>query len=433
MASKVHEITSKTTSKTDGRKTSRKFFWLSFPGALGLCLLLAGCASEHPLDTLTRDSSPDAKRINDLFFAVLAVAILVGILVLGAVVYLIWRFRAKAKAEAQKTDPYDPDNPNISILDSEELPTQNHGNIRLEITWTIVPAVILIVVAVFTLVTIFEITKVTAEDDDLRVDVVGQQWWWEFHYHLDGDRSTPPDFVTANDLVIPIGQQVPLEISARDVIHSFWIPRLNGKMDAVPGREHAWNLEASNPGVYAGQCTEFCGLSHGYMKMQVIAMEAEDWVVWAVNQRRLVLPKAEGEPGYEGEQLFINNCARCHSVAGVTDTNNDEIIDDWEFYDGDKAIHNELISGAAPNLTHFASRTSFAGSIFDTYLNDLDDQDYLNIADTGEANIRDLRSWISNAPDEKPAAADESRGMPAFPNLTNDDIELLIEYLMTLK
>ena len=412
------------------KRLNKRYFWLSIPGAIFIVLLVSGCSSELPLNTLSSDSSPDAKRINDAFFVVLGIAIVVGVLVLGAIVYLVWRYRSKNKKGG---DPYDPDNPDLSVLEEEDLPTQVHGNVRLEIAWTIIPAMILVFVAILTLVTLVEQNRITAADNQLKVDVVGQQWWWEFHYHIDGDRSTPPDFVSANELVMPVGQQVPLLVFARDVIHSFWIPKLNGKIDAVPGREHVWKLEASKPGTYKGQCTEFCGTSHGLMKMEVRALKPADWVLWAQNQMKNVAPLVEGEKGYSGQELFMANCARCHSISGLTDTNNDEIIDSWEIYSGGDPIHSQLISGAAPNLTHFASRTTYAGSIFDIYNKEIDIKDYLQVADTGELNRRDLRSWIQDAPNQKPAAPEESRGMPSFLNLNGEEIDSIIEFLATLK
>lgn len=417
------------TKQHNKKRYSKKMRWLALPGALSLLLFIGGCNHDKPLNTLTSDSSPDAKTINDLFFVVLGIAAVVGVLVLGAIIYMIWRFRNKSK----QPDPYNPDNPNLSVLEGEDLPTQTHGDVRLELAWTIIPTIILAVVAVFTLIGIFEQHRISASDDTLKVDVVGQQWWWEFQYHLDGDRSTPPDFVSANELVIPTGQQIPLEVAARDVIHAFWIPRLNGKIDAVPGREHTWRLEASKPGTYKGQCTEFCGLSHGTMKMEVRAMETADWNNWARNQMKAAAPLVEGDVGYAGQELFMTNCARCHSVSGLTDTNADGEIDSWQIYQGDKKIQNELISGAAPNLTHFASRTTYAGSIFDTYTNEIKGIDYLRASEVGNIDVRGLRSWILNAPEQKPAAASESRGMPAFPNLTTEDGDALIEFLMTLR
>lgn len=407
----------------------KKFFWLSLPGAGLLVVLLSACNSDPPLNTLSSDSSPDAKRINDLFFVVLGIAIVVGVLVLGAIAYMVWRYRTKLK----QSDPYDPDSPNLAILENEDLPEQTHGNIRLELAWTIVPAIILTVVAVFTLITLFEQNRITAADNQLKVDVVGQQWWWEFQYHIDGDRSTPPDFVSANELVIPIGQQVPLEVFARDVIHAFWIPKLNGKIDAVPGRQHLWRLEASRAGTYKGQCTEFCGLSHGKMKMEVRALESGDWATWARNQMTDFTPLVEGDEGYTGQELFMNNCARCHSISGLTDTNGDDEIDSWNIYSEDNPIHAQLISGSAPNLTHFASRTTYAGSIFETYENEIEGVAYLRANEVGRPDFRGLRKWIQDAPSQKFAAADEARGMPAFPNLNTADIDNIIDFLLVLR
>ena len=402
---------------------------------LGLlvALLFAGCASEHPLNTLTSDSSPDAERINNLFFPILGVAILVGILVLGGVVFMMFRFRSKRVKGESKADPYDPDNPHIYVLDVEDLPEQIHGNNKLEIAWTIIPTLILLIISIFTLITLFEINDVDAEDDALKVTVVGQQWWWEFQYHMDGNLDSSPDFVTANELVIPVNERVVLQVEARDVIHAFWIPRLNGKVDAVPGREHDWVIEARESGRYAGQCTEFCGLSHGFMKMQTIAVEPAVWTDWAANQKQLAAPKQPSDEGYEGEQLFMANCARCHSVAGVTDTNDDDAIDTFGIYDGDKRVNDELISGAAPNLTHFASRVSFAGSIFDIYEDEAKNVPYENVAEFGDLNSIEIRDWILDAPSLKEAAANESRGMPSFPNLSRDEASSIVEYLATLK
>src|SRR5690606_25946839 len=148
--------------------------------------------------------------------------------------------------------------------------------IWLEIAWTLLPAVILAVVAFFTLRTLFDIKEV--DEDDLTIRVVGQQWWWEYQYDTNGDGTFGEgDVVTANDLVIPAGVDVHLEVTSNDVIHSFWIPSLNGKMDAVPGRVHPLMINADEPGTYVGQCTEFCGLSHAYMRQRVIALPMDEF------------------------------------------------------------------------------------------------------------------------------------------------------------
>ena len=409
-------------------------------------VLLASCASEHPLDSFEADAGPAAERINNLFYPVLIVAIVVLVLVEGAIIYMIRRFRAQrraaragsgagdASAAAVVGDPYDPDNP--SDVSVEPLPEQTHGNLRLEILWTIIPTLILGIISAFTLVAIFDLERVDAEDDGLRVTVVAQQWWWEFQYHLDGDTDSPPDFVTPGEMVIPVGQQIPLQITSRDVIHSFWIPQLNGKKDGVPGRYHDWLIEASRPGRYLGACTEFCGLSHGWMRMYTVALELGEWSAWAANQMRPAALLSPGDEGYEGQQLFVDNCARCHSIAGVTDTNSDDRTDltgsDNSIYSGGGPVHDQLVSGAAPDLTHLMSRATFAGASYDLYEDRGEDLSYTQLAQQGDLNAIDLERWIANAPDRKPAMWEEARGMPPFPNLAPEDINSLVAYLQTL-
>ena len=400
------------------------------PGRSAVALITAACADEHPLDTLT-EAGPDAQEINNLFYPVLAVAIVVFFLVQGAIIYLAVRYRAGRRQAAAEAAPGDGDGDDL--YGDDEYPEQVHGNLRVELAWTIVPTILLIVICVFTLTTLVSLNRVSAAEDDLRVTVVGQQWWWEFQYHLDGDTDTPPDIVTANELVIPVGQQVPLEITSRDVIHSFWIPRLNGKRDAVPGRMHPWMLEADRPGRFMGQCSEFCGLSHAYMQMYTIALVPSEWDEWAAGQLADAALLEPGDAGYEGQEVFLTNCANCHVVNGVTDVNLDGQVDGPGDYGGANTITSALVSGAAPNLTHLAGRTTFAGSIFDLYDGRATDVPYLDVAEQGELNRGDLEAWIRNAPERKANDADRGRGMTAFPGLTDGDIDALVEYLTTLR
>ncbi|MCY3926302.1 MAG: cytochrome c oxidase subunit II [bacterium] len=400
--------------------------------AAAVALTAASCAAEHPLDTLT-EAGPDAQEINDLFFPVLGVAIIVFFLVQGAIVYLAVRYRSRRRAAAGSDGEADED-----LYGDEEYPEQVHGNLRLELAWTIIPTILLTVISVFTLISLVELNRVSAAEEDLRVTVVGQQWWWEFQYHLDGDTSTPPDIVTANELVIPVRQQVPLEITSRDVIHSFWIPRLNGKRDAVPGRTHPWVIEADETGRFMGQCTEFCGLSHAYMRMYTVALSAAEWRQWVEGQVADASPLPPGEPGYEGQEVFLANCANCHVVNGVTDTNLDGVPDGPGDYAGTgdfdaEPITSALLAGAAPNLTHFASRTTFAGSIFDLYEDRAERVPYLEASERGYLNRGDLEAWIRDAPERKANDADGARGMTAFPGLSDGEIDALVEYLTTLR
>lgn len=401
---------------------------------LALLVALVSACSQNPLDT-TRAESPVAEEINGLFWMVMIIAIVVFFLVQGALLYMARRFKAHG-------DPLDPE----AVYADEDFPHQTHGNTKLEIGWTIIPTVLMGVIGILTLMTLFNLDDVDASepgDSVARIDVVGAQWWWEFHYYLDGNNTGHPDFVTANEIVIPVGEEIELQVSSRDVIHSWWIPRLNGKRDAVPGRQAPWTIEAVAAGRYMGQCTEFCGLSHAYMQMFTVAIPANQYKAWAEGQKQTHTAPVEGEPGYEGYEIFVAQCQRCHVINGVTDTNKDDVADGMDLYslsDGSipRVIPNKAdqVSGAAPNLTHLMSRTTFAGSIFDLYENP-DDADYTTLPDTGTLNRSALEAWILNAPKEKANAADQenaARGMPSFAGqLSGTDIDHLVDYLLTLR
>lgn len=352
-------------------------------GLLGLVLLLSGCASGTPLDTLEPEGDA-ARTIQDLVGPVFIIAGVVFVLVEFGVVFIVWKFRAR---------PED---------DDDTLPEQIHGNNRLEIGWTILPAVVLAFVAVFTLVTIFELEK--RDDDAVEIGVEGQQWWWQFTYDVDGDGET--DITTATEMVIPAGRQVDLSITSNDVIHSFWIPRLNGKRDAVPGRTHTLSLESDEPGYFFGQCTEFCGLSHGEMRMRVIALPQDEYDAW-VEEQMQDGPAPQTAAQARGQATFQSVCTSCHSIRGLESQPGD---------DPENPV--PLVSGQAPDLTHFASRRVYAGGIFELY------------DDEGNVDRGQLEAWLRNAPAEKAMYPDGQRGMPAL-GLTEDQIDDLVEYLLS--
>ena len=416
---------------------ARGLVWLSsllvIAGTIALIVVAILVDKDHPLSTLSpvgRQGRDIAELINPIFI----VAGVVFFLVQGAVLALWWRYRVAGSETGDGEYGY---------YDDDEFPEQTHGNNRLEIAWTIVPTVLLAVISVFTLVALFALDDVKASDEDITVTVIGQQWWWEYQYHLDGDTDTPPDFVTANELVIPVGVDVALDIKSRDVIHSFWIPKLNGKRDAVPGRSHDWVIQSEEPGRFRGQCTEFCGLSHGYMKMVAVALPTAEFHQWKNNQMTPAEAPAEGTKAAAGRATFSQQCASCHVVNGLTSAANrggaaDSPPDDWDIYgehNGGSAgpvLTNELVAGAAPNLTHLMTRGTFAGSAFDLYLNAGDHIPYLELADSGTLNRGELEAWIYNAPQRKPADADDLRGMPARTGLSPDDIDDVVAFLSTL-
>jgi|TARA_B110000914_G_scaffold40699_1_gene34102 cytochrome c oxidase subunit 2 len=378
------------------------------PAALigGALLALAGCAADAPLDTL-KPQGPISRSIDSLSDPIFLIAGIVFVLVFGASGLIWWKFR-----DDHSTD---------------EFPPQVHGNFRLEIAWTIGPAILMAAIGVFTLFSHFELNGEDRTDIVINVDgtatswdpeivVIGQQWWWEFRYYFDGldgvdlsdPRHLPPaDIVTANQMVIPVGSEIGLSVTSRDVIHSFWIPALNGKRDAVPRRISPWKIEADVPGFYFGQCTEFCGLSHARMQMQTVAMTPVDFQAWVDEQMQPAAEPADAA-AQRGLAVFEGQCTRCHVVNGINGA-----IDDQPSKGAD------LVANAAPNLTHLMSRTTFAGGIFDLYEPD------------GSLNRTQLEAWLRNAPAEKPAYAEGRRGMPAL-GLGEGQIDDVVAYLQTL-
>jgi cytochrome c oxidase subunit 2 len=385
---------------------------------VGTAVVLAGCASNAPQDTFA-PKGPNAQKIDTLQKPVFAVAGIIGVIVFVAVVYAVIKFRDRG----------------------QPIPHQTHGNPALEITLTIIPALILAVVGVFTFRTVFDLAK--TDDTEMIINVTGQQWWWEYDYPVQNEYGITQPIITSGQLVIPVGTKVMLRQTSRDVIHSYWIPSLNGKRDAVPGRVHLNRLEADEPGIYAGQCTEFCGLSHANMRMEAIALSKEDFSKWVSNQLKPYASPAEATLAKEGETVFLNQCVRCHQVNGLKRADGTAVI---------AAPDENLVAGAAPNLSHFMSRNTFAGAMFDLVTpncrEDVWKSDsasfgakYLAGVSEDCLNQSDLRGWLRNAPEMKPMYANPAllestggkyRGMPNL-GLTESDIEKLVAYLLTLK
>ncbi len=396
-------------------------------------VFFAACAGDAELDTRTDLAGPEARDIESFMRILLWVTYAVFAFVMF-ISFEAWRrFRIKG-------DDY---------TDDDEWPEQEDENALIEGLSNGVPALILAVVAVFTIILHNQLnsdeTNVVTLDVagasvewEPQVVVVGQQWWWEYQYHfgdvdIDQERvQTLPvaDIVTATQMVIPVGQEIELEITSRDVIHSHWIPSLNGKRDAVPGRQSApWKIQADRPGVFFGQCTEFCGLSHSRMRMQVVALEPADFQAWVDaqmtgyplegdDQAYLDALVAGDSPTAENSTqraiaTFRGKCASCHLMENVAD-------DMWS----QERVAEQLVAGAAPNLTHFATRTTFAGGIRNVW-----------DPETGEFNETDLREWLMNPADVKanyaePANDDDPRmrGMPNL-NLTTEEIDDLVGLL----
>ena len=387
-------------------------------GGLAVAAVLAGCADNAPQDTWQPEGE-NAQKIQDLQWPVFAIAGVVFLIVVAAVSWCIYRYRDRG----------------------QPIPKQTHGRPALEIGLTILPAVILIGVAIPTVGTIMALAE--TDDTECVVNITGQQWWWEIDYPTqEGCGGISQPIVTSGQLVIPVETNVLMRGTSRDVIHSFWVPRINGKRDVVPGRIQTLRLQADRPGIYAGQCAEFCGLSHANMRMEIVALSAEDFETWKTGQLADYEAPEAGTQAAEGEAIFIQQCARCHQVNGLVDADGEPVIAHPE--DG-------VYAGAAPNLTHLMSRNTFAGATFDLLTPaareavwdappDVFGGLYLDGVVADDLNAPELREWIRNAPEKKPMYTDPEelgptnglpRGMP-YLGLSEDQIDDLVAYLLTL-
>ena len=400
-------------------KTTQHRRWALPAAAFAVVAILSGCAKDAPQDTW-QPAGENARKIDNLQRIPFGIAGIVFIIVASVVGFCVFRFRDRGQA----------------------IPKQSHGKPALEIMLTVLPALILIGIGIPTVSTLFQLAKTS--DTQCVVNVTGQQWWWEYDYPVqDGCGGIKAPIVTSGQLVFPAGQHVLLRISSRDVIHSYWIPKLNGKRDAVPGRVQTLRLEADHPGIYAGQCTEFCGLSHAYMRMEAVALDNAGFAAWVENQLAPYSAPKSGTKAGEGEALFITNCTRCHQVNGILDSAGKPVIARPDKY---------VYSGVVPNLTNLMTRTTFAGAAFDLMTQSCKARLWSTPADQFTAaylqgvspeclDTVQLREWLRNPPAKKPMYADPTqltstggkyRGMPNL-GLTEDQIDKLVAYLTERK
>jgi cytochrome c oxidase subunit 2 len=322
-------------------------------------IFLSACIENAPLDSLSPEG-PYARSIDELFWITFWIAVGVFVIVQGALLLSVFVFKEK------------PESPE---------PKQIHGNTKLEILWTVIPVLILAAIAVPTVQTIFDLAR--EPEDALKVEVIGHQWWFEYKY---------PDYgiTTANVLVIPADKPVRLEMWSNDVLHNYWVPKLNGKRYLVPGQTTYLNLHADSPDEFWAQCGEYCGLSHSKMRGRVLSLSQKDFDNWVANEQKnaTAFSNEDLSLAAEGQQVYLNaGCTQCHVVNGVWDVQGDRI---------------------APNLTHFAVRNVFAGAAL-------------------ENNRENLTRWLANPAEVKPGTF-----MPNL-ELTESEINALIAYLETLK
>jgi cytochrome c oxidase subunit 2 len=341
-------------------------------------LVVAGCTSEQYPNSTLDPKTEFTTIIDDVFMTTFKWAVVVFVLVEGALVFAILRFRGKA---------------------SDPEPRQTHGNTTVEIVWTIIPAVILALIAVPTIRGIF--ATADTPEDALTVEVIGHQWWWEFRY---------PDqkVVTASELHVPVGRKVVLFMKTADVLHSFWTPQLAAKRDVFPQRYTTLWFSAPDTGSYGGQCAEFCGVQHARMGFVIEVDTPEEFDQWVTGQQvgsplinggqvtrdTTVVPDSAAQAAQadrdslmaRGSQLFMSGgCIGCHAMVGTPMAGQLGVI--------------------GPNLSHVGSRKTLAGAM---------------MANTDE----NLARWLRD-----PQAVKSGTLMKLPRKLTEEEVQALVAYL----
>lgn len=324
--------------------------------ALAAAALTSGCGGNQ---SALNPAGPQAETIARVTWWFLAVCGLTYALTMGALFWAIFRRRATAD-------------------DAPETSTRLGWIIAVAVGLTIVTLVGLTVASVAA----SRGLSAPPVEAAVTVEVIGHQWWWEFRYQ----GATPHEWVNSpNELRIPVGVPVAIKATSRDVIHSFWVPNLHGKRDLVPGMAtHTW-IQADRPGVYRGQCGEFCGHQHANMAFEVIAQPMDEFRAWLEHQRRAA-PEPDSDLASRGRDLFVSGpCAQCHTVRGTP-----------------------AGSRVGPDLTHVAGRRTLA-------------------AGTLPMTRGHLSGWVADAQSVKPGSR-----MP--PNLVSgEDLRAIVAYLETLR
>jgi cytochrome c oxidase subunit II len=330
-------------------------------------------------------ASPPAESIRSLSVLVLAITGFIFIAVEGILIYSIVRFRRRAAAGT----PLATERAGGSATREME-PPQVYGSKPIEIAWTAAPALVVFVLVLVSARTLWEVNVPPPQpregDNTLFVTVVGRQWWWEYRYDRYNGREL--GFTTANELHIPAGEKgvprpVYLTLKSADVCHSFGVPRLGGKTDLIPGRTNSMWFQTDKPGLYLGQCAEYCGTQHANMLLRVVVESPSDFEAWLANERK---PAVEQPDVRVGRSAFLGqSCVNCHRVRGTP-----------------------ARGSYAPDLTHLMSRKTLASGM---------------VENTPEI----LRRWLADPQQIKPGCL-----MPAF-GLGDRERDDIVRYLLTLR
>lgn len=326
-------------------------------------------------------ASPVAESIRQLLIFVLAVVIAICLVVEAVLIYSLIRFGRRGLQRSE--------------------PPQVYGSLPIEIAWTAAPGLIVFLLTLVIIRTEYEIQgrpkrEPEPGDNALFVTVIGHQWWWEYVYdsyngqplERTGFNGEKHKLITANELHIPVGTEgverpVYLTLKSADVCHSYWVPRLAGKTDLIPGKTNRMWFSTTEPGLYLGQCAEYCGTQHANMLLRVVADSPEDFQKWLDREQQ---PAVDDPAVRTGRDAFLSqSCINCHRVAGT-----------------------RAAGTYGPDLTHLMSRETLAAGML-------------------KNNRADLRRWVDDPQKVKPGCL-----MAAF-QLSDRELDLIVDYLLTLK
>jgi cytochrome c oxidase subunit 2 len=348
-------------------------------------LLLASADGSTENLSIFDPVSPPAESIRSLSVLVLAITGIIFIVVEGILIYSIVRFRHRGAAGPPTLSPSGGEG---RVRGAE--PPQVYGSKPIEIAWTAAPALVVFVLVLVTARTLWEVNvpppRPQQGDNTLFVTVVGRQWWWEYTYdHYNGREL---GFTTANELHVPkseedVGRPVYLTLKSADVCHSFWVPRLAGKTDLIPGRINSMWFQTDRPGLYLGQCAEYCGTQHANMLIRVVVDSPSDFDRWLESEQK---PAVEDPAAGAGRSAFLaQSCVNCHQVRGTP-----------------------AQGRYAPDLTHLMNRQTLASGMV-------------------ENSPENLHRWVADPQQIKPGCL-----MPAF-GLGDQEREDIVRYLLTLR
>ena len=371
-----------------GRKSfARRLATLGTMAMVALVALAACGEDKSPYSTLSPRSSV-AEDIQGIYKLIFWLALVVFVGVQFAIVYTAVRYRRRREDEVR--------------------PPQIHGSKTLEIVWTIIPAVVLLIIFIPTVQKMYEQNDY-AQDGDYVIEVYGKQWWWEVHYKEPQEVAT---VVTANEIRVPIGKKVQIKLFSNNVIHSFYVPQLAGKLDVVPGHENILAFQADNVGTYFGECAEFCGDSHAWMRFQVIVEPQDQFDTWVAAYNAGPAGEKNDDGTTKVNTNFAAFCMFCHNVNGTNAKIAATGLDETQPAAGQPGTTQT----AGPNLSLFGCRPTIGAGI---------------MANTPE----NLTAWLHD-----PAAIKEGAymGISIGPgegktHLTDDQVNDLVNYLESLK